>query len=718
VLTWIGGALALFFILCACGVVLSAATRGKFPMQVLGIFSIACSLLMMFAAAAALASGRSFEVTLWNLEGPGPLTLRLDMMSAVFLFVSGMVYLPASLFARKFIEDRLNFNGRYPIRRYGILHFALMASVVLILTASDALLFLISWECMSILCYLLVNHGESEAGDASAGYVMLAMGEAGFLAVVVAFMILGKDAPDWSFSALGAAAVHLSGRAVWGIFLLGFLGFGVKAGLVPVNFWLPRSYTSAPAAFVPVLAGVTLNLGFYGILRLNTDLVPAHSFGPGLFALITGSVTALVGILYATTENDLKTMLAHSSIENAGIIVAGIGASLVFRASGYPIPAAIALTAALYHMANHSVYKTLLFQGAAHIEAATGTRDMDELGGLAHLLPALSVTFLVGCLSIAAIPPFNGFVSEWLTLQSLLRSAVLMSPPIKILFALCGACLALTAALAVTCFVKVYAMSFLGIRRGSWKAHRPENATRVQFPLGYLAIGCLLLGILPTYVIPALNRVVEPLVEASATDSLVPPFFTATPTNLQIPPAFLADFHNLGAQTGRRLLPGRGLVVLARGSKANPVIFAMSPAYSLVALAVLLLLGWLFVKWLTRKRSVVRNELWAGGIPRLLPEMTYTATGFSNPVRVVFQAIFQPNIVEDKRETVAVHFRTAIHRRREETHLVDRLFFHPVGDAVSWLARFLAGMHHGRLNAYVAYTLGFLLLILLLFRLS
>jgi hydrogenase-4 component B len=543
VLTWIGGALALFFILCACGLVLSATTRGKYPMQVLGVFSTACSLLMMFAAAAALASGRSFEATLWNLESIGRLTLRLDMMSAVFLFVSGMVYLPASLFARKFIEDR--FDGRYPIRRYGILHFALMASVVLILTASDALLFLISWECMSILCYLLVNHGEDEAADASAGYVMLAMGEAGFLAVVVAFLILGRASPDWSFSALGAVATHLSGRAVWGIFLLGFLGFGVKAGLVPVNFWLPRSYTAAPAAFVPVLAGVTLNLGFYGILRLNTDLVSAHSFGTGLFALITGSVTALVGILYATTENDMKTMLAHSSIENAGIIVAGIGASMVFRGSGNPVPAAIALTAALYHMANHSVYKTLLFQGASRIEAVTGTRDMDQLGGLAHLLPGLSVTFLVGCLSIAAIPPFNGFVSEWLTLQSLLRSAVLMSPPIKILFALCGACLALTAALAVTCFVKVYAMSFLGIRRGSWEQAKPENAIGVQFPLAYLAIGCLLLGILPTYVIPALNRVVEPLVGASVTDSLVPPFFTATPANQQIPPAFLADFHNL-----------------------------------------------------------------------------------------------------------------------------------------------------------------------------
>jgi hydrogenase-4 component B len=500
--------------------------------------------------------------------------------------------------------------------------------------------------------------------------------------------------------------------------LLGFLGFGVKAGLVPVNFWLSRCYTAAPPAFVPVLAGVTLNLGFYGILRLNADLVHGHGLGTGLLALVMGSITALVGILYATTENDMKTMLAHSSIENAGIIVAGIGASLVFRATGFAVPAAIALTAALYHTANHSIYKTLLFQGAGEIEAATGTRQMDSFGGLARLLPGLSVVFLIACLSISALPPFNGFVSEWLTLQSLLRSAVLASAVVKILFALCGAALALTAALAVTCFVKTYAMSFLGLKRGRWEPRSNGTFGKLRFSSVYLVVACLLLGVLPTFVIPVLNRAVEPLVGASATASLVPPFFTATESNQQLPPAFLEDFHNLGAQTGAKLLPGRGLVILVRGSEQNPVVFAMSPSYSIVALAILLFATWFIVTRSTRKRSTARNELWAGGIPRLLPEMTYTATGFSNPVRVVFQAIFRPNTIEDTRQTVSVHFRTAIHRRRDETHLVDRLFFHPVGDAIVWFAKVLAGMHHGRLNTYVAYTLGFLLIILLLYRLS
>jgi hydrogenase-4 component B len=710
-----GGALIFFFVLCALALVLGSILRGGFAAIVIAWFGTLCSVLLMLAAVARLAGEQDFHLNLWSLNGWGVLSLHVDALSAVFLFAAGLVYLSCCLFAPDYLLHY--FRNRYPSRRFTVLHFALMASVVLILTAGDALTFLISWECMSILCYLLVNYEQKQQADSIAGYIMLAMSEAGFLAVVIAFLILANGAPGLSFTALRTGSAQLSDGAIWGVFVLGFLGFGVKAGLVPVNFWLPRCYTATPPAFVPVLAGVTLNLGFYGIMRLNGDLSPGHGNGVGLFTLVTGCVTALVGILYATAENDMKTMLAHSSIENAGIITAGFGAFLVFRNSGNGVPAAIALTAALYHMVNHSVYKALLYQGAGHIEAATGTRDMDRLGGLIRILPSLSVVFLVGCLAISAVPPFNGFVSEWLTLQTFLRSAVLSSALVRVVFALSGAILALTAALAVTCFVKTYAMSFLGIRRGNWKPNI-LLARKRRSSLTVLAIACLILGVLPTYVIPALDRAVEPLAGASATASLVPPFFSATETNQQLPAGFLRDFHNLGAQIGAGVVPGRGLVILLRGSAQNPVVFAMSPAYALAALTILLVVAWFLVSRLTRHRSVAKSEVWAGGIPKLLPEMTYTATGFSNPVRVVFQAIFRPNIVEDTRQTVAVHFRTAIRRRRDETHLVDRLFLRPVGTGMKALSTLFAGMHHGRLNAYVSYVVGFLILILFLYRLT
>ncbi len=707
-----GSSLIAFFVVCAAGVVLSALFgRTRVP-AVLASAGALAAVLMVLTSATVLIDGQPCGATLWTLNGFGSFTIHLDALSSIFLLISGIVSFSASLFAASFLKRHA--HVAHPAVRYSILYFALMASVALILVAGDTLLFLISWECMSILSFLLINYDLSSQSDKSAGYIMLAMSEAGFLAVAVAFLLVARSATDFSFSALRIAGATLTPQTLWTVFLLGFFGFGVKAGLIPVNFWLPRSYTAAPSVFVPIFAGVTLNLGFYGILRLNADLMHA-GYGAGLVALITGSVTALVGILYATTDGDMKTMLAHSSIENAGIIVAALGAFLVFRAFGEPVAAALALSATLYHMVNHSVYKTLLFEGAGHVEAATGTREMDQLGGLARLLPGLSIVFLVGCLAISAVPPFNGFVSEWMTLQTMLRSAVLASTSVRIVFALCGAALALTAALAVTCFVKTYAMNFLGIRRGPWEL-RAVPKGRGKFPMGFLAVVCLLLGILPTYVLPILNQGVEPLAGASITSALVQPFFTATPANAQLPPGFLQDFHNLGAQAGRGLIPGRGLVVLLRGGEANPVVFAMSPSYSIVALVVLFVLAWFGLRRLTRQRTLTRRPVWAGGIPRLLPLLTYTGTGFSNPVRVVFQAIFRPNIVEDTRQTVAVHFRTAIHRQREETHVVDRLLLRPVGVAVQGIAAFLAGMHHGRLNAYIGYVLAFLLLVLFLYR--
>ncbi len=707
-----GSWLIAIFIVCAAGVFCSVLFgRNRVP-SVLAIVGTLSAILMVLTSATVLMTGQIFESALWMLDGFGRFTIRIDSLSSIFLLVSGVVYFSASLFAGSFLKSYV--DEVHSHLHYSILYFALMASVVLILVAGDTLFFLISWECMSILCFLLINYSPRRQPDKSAGYIMLAMSEAGFLAVAVAFLLLARSATGFSFAALRVASVTLSPQVIWLPFLLGFFGFGVKAGLVPVNFWLPRSYTAAPPVFVPVFAGVTLNLGFYGVLRLNTDLIHA-GYGTGLVVLITGSVTALVGILYATTDGDMKTMLAHSSIENAGIITAALGAFLVFRALGQAVAAALAMSAALYHMVNHSIYKTLLFEGAGHVEAATGTREMDQLGGLAKFLPSLSAIFLVGCLAISAVPPFNGFVSEWMALQALLRSAVLASTSVRIVFALCGAALALTAALAVTCFVKAYAMNFLGLRRGEWKL-RAEAKEASRFPMGFLAVVCLLLGILPTYVLPILNQGVEPLAGASITTSLVQPFFTATPANAQLPPAFLQDFHNLGAQAGRGFIPGRGLVVLLRGAETNPVVFAMSPSYSIVALVVLFAAAWFGLRRLTRRRALARRPVWAGGIPRLLPLLTYTGTGFSNPVRVVFQAIFRPNIIEDTRQTVAVHFRTAIHRQREETPVIDRLLLKPVGTAVQRVAAFLAGMHHGRLNAYVTYVLAFLLLVLFFYR--
>jgi len=694
-----------FFAACGAGILLSMVARPARQGTVLAWLGCLAAVAAAAAGAEALLSGDVFTVALWSVPGLTTLTLRLDALSAAFVLVTGLVLFPASIYAGGELR-RESLHGHE--RAFTVMLLALYASVVLILVAGDALLFLLAWEVMSILCYLLVVSGPSRANDqVGSGYLLLAMGEAGTLAAALGFLLLALNASSLEFTALRSAASALDANTRWGVFLLTFFGFGVKAGLVPVNSWLQRAYAAAPRAFAPVLAGATLNLGLYGILRVNADLMPAAQAGTGLVALVVGTVSALLGILYATTDNDLKVMLAHSSIENVGITVAGFGAGMVFVATGHPALATIAFVAALYHMINHSLYKTLLFFGVGAVETQTGTRDMDRLGGLIKWMPLTALGFLAGTLSIAALPPFNGFVSEWLTLQVMLRSAELSSTGAKIVFALCGAGLALTAALAVTCFVKVFAMSFLGMRRLDDGRRVTEAAPATLGSMAILAVLCLAFGVLPTYVIPMLNPAsAQVAAGASATDALVPPFFASNPEHGTLPAGFAGEFHDLGAQVGQDVLPGRGLVVLHRGGTENPVVFAMSTSYMLVALIVLLGLTYVVLRlWLTRTRRLTRRERWDGGVRRLLPEMTYTATGFSNPVRVIFDAIFRPTTVEDTSETVAQHFRMAIRREHSAVHIMDRYVVQPMKNAAMAFARGLTAMHHGRLNAYVAYVL-------------
>jgi|SRR5579875_82061 len=706
--------LVLVFVFCGIGILLAAAhPERRIPTIVAWCGSLA-ALAAVWASGAAL-FGATFHHGLWTIPSVGRLSVSIDHLSAFFILLAALVVLPSSLFSATYLK---RYSGHYNLSAFAVWYLLLFASIVWILIASDILSFLLAWESMSLLTYFLVSFEHQREGTSAAGYLMLAMGEAGFMAVEIVLIVLAMKSGSLEFSSLRAAVGGLGPIAHWAIFLATFFGFGVKAGLIPVNSWLPRAHPAAPANVSAILSGVILNLGLYGIVRLNFDIVPVTTLGPGVLILSVGTASALVGILYATTETDLKTVLAHSSIENMGIIAVGLGAGVIFTAYGRPLLAGMAFTAAFLHTINHSIYKALLFLGAGAIDDRAGTRDLDKLGGLARAMPWTAGAFLVGSLAIAGIPPFNGFVSEWLTLQTLLRSAELPSALLRIVFALCGAGLALTAALAVTCFVKAFAMAFLGISRSEAAAKAVETRAPAVSAMVCLAVLCFLLGVLPTYVICGIDHGLRPFIPLGTVNTLVPPFFASSPTHAQLPRAFVSDFHNLGAQVGQSILPGRGLVLLHRGGTANPVVFAMSPSYGFVALLLFLLATWFGVRWLARRRSVVRGEVWAGGIPRLLSEMTYTATGFSNPVRVVFQAIFRPNVVEDTRQTVAVHFRTAIHRRRDETYLVDRLFFHPMGNAMTWFARLFARMHHGRLSAYVAYSLLFLVVLLVLFRLS
>ncbi len=702
--------LELFLLSCAAGIVLAMTVPERMATSVLAWTASISAAIILVAGGIGLFTNQPFQAELWRISSLGTMGIGMDRLSALFVFMAGLVFLPVSVFSARYMQ---RYSGRYSLRSFSIFYHLLFASVVLLLIAADALSFLLAWEVMSILCYLLINYEHEKQENTRSGLLMLVMGEAGFISVVFGFLLLTGPAGGLDFASMRLNAGSIGGATRWVIFLLTFFGFGIKAGIIPVNTWLPKAYEAVPGNIAAILSGVTLNLAVYGIIRINADILPALTAGPGIVALITGSLSALIGILYATTEDDMQKMLAHSSIENAGIIIAGLGAGMVFAATNHPVLAGIAFIASLYHMINHSIFKTLLFLGSSGIEMKTGGRDMNRLGGLNRFMPWTGAFFLIGSLSIAALPPFNGFVSEWLTLQTMLQSASLQSIPVKITFALSGAALALTAGLAVTCFVKAFAMSFLGMGRSESSRRAVELPWSMRSAMGFLAFMCIVLGIFPTYVIPVLDRTITPIVHESAADALVPPFFTVGSGNKKFGRAFVSDFHKLGAQVGSDVLPGRGLVVLHRGGRRNPVVFAMSTSYTFVVLLLLFGATLLMLAILVRRRKVRYQPAWDGGLRRLPSHMTYTATGFSNPVRVIFSAVFHPTVTTKTREAVAEHFRTAITKERREVHITERLILQPVVSMLRTVSGRIAKMHSGSVNTYAMYVIITLILLLI-----
>ncbi len=700
------------FLVCGLLALVSAfSLDGTVQRRVFTVLTLLQSLALLLAGAVELSNAATVVLPLWNFHLVGDLLLRLTPLAAVFLIVTAVVFAASLPFAA---HDSAQYDSLARRRLFLCLYELLYLSMVGVFIAGEMLSFLLAWEIASLLIYGLVVFEHERSTPIRAAYLTLALSEFGSVAAIIGLLLLAGLSGHLDFAGIHALSGALGEGARWMIFLLTFYGFGVKAGLVPVNLWLPDAHAAAPRTVSPVLSGASLNLGVYAIILVNTELLPVTQTGTGIVVLVTGSVSAIIGILYAISQHDMKRTLANSSIENLGIVIAAYGAALVFGALGHTVLAGMALIVALYHMINHSVFKSLLFIGAAAVDASTGTHDMNRLGGLIHRMPWTTLFFLGGIIAICALPPFNGFVSEWLTLQTMLRAAELASVPIKVTFAIAGALLALTAGLAITCFIMVFAMSFLGLTRSKEAMSAREAPSVARVPMAALGILCLALGILPTYVIPTLDTVTAPLVHAHAVDTLVPPFFGADARNPHgMPVAFVQDFHNLGAQIGQSILPGRGLVVLHPGETRNPVVFAMSTAYTLPVLLILLIVVYLVFRLLAARRRVRRREVWAGGIRHFSPLRTYTATGFAAPVRELFESILRPITVEDAIETQGEHFRIAIRRETIEFHIVDRLTLRPLIWLVMWVATLLRYMHHGRLNVYATYVLLSLLLVLI-----
>ncbi|HET9018332.1 MAG TPA: proton-conducting transporter membrane subunit, partial [Acetobacteraceae bacterium] len=392
--------------------------------------------------------------------------LRLDALAGFFLFVVNLGGAGASLYALGY--------GRHETAPERVLPFypVFLAALNLVILADDAFSFLFAWEVMSLASWALVVAHHHEPENLRAGQVYLLMASFSGMALLFALGLLAGPAGGYAFAAMRASApsAGVAGLAL----MLALLGTGAKAGLVPVHAWLPLAHPAAPSHVSALMSGVMTKVAIYAFLRIGFDLLGVPPWWSAAVVLALGGATAVLGILYALMQSDLKRLLAYSTVENVGIVFIGLGLAMAFRSSGFGAGAALALTAALFHVFNHAVFKSLLFYGAGAVLTATGTRDMEQLGGLIHRMKRSSVAVLIGCAAIAALPPLNGFVSEWLTLQAIVLRPDLPQWGLKVLIPTDGALLALAAALAGACFVKLFGVSFLGRARSEAAAAAQE----------------------------------------------------------------------------------------------------------------------------------------------------------------------------------------------------------------------------------------------------
>ena len=588
---------------------------------------------------------------------------RLDALAAFFLVVVGLGSAAASLYGLGY--------GRHEKAPHRVLPFfpAFLAGMTLVVLADDAFTFLLSWEFMSLSSWALVMAHHRDRDNAHAGYVYLVMASFGTLALVLAFGLLAGTAGSYDFATIRMAEQPLLVSAL--VLGLVLLGAGSKAGLVPLHVWLPLAHPAAPSHVSALMSGVMTKVAVYGFIRIVFDLAGEPTWWAGMVVLLLGGVTAVLGVLYALMQHDLKRLLAYHTVENIGIIFIGLGLALAFEANAMGWAAALAFTAALFHVLNHAIFKSLLFFGAGAVLTATGERDMDRLGGLIHHMPYTSVAFLVGCVAISALPPLNGFVSEWLTFQAILQSPALPQWGLKIMVPAVGAMLALSAALAAACFVKAFGITFLG-RPRTPAAAAARDVDRISLAAMFiLAALCLLAGILPGLVIDALAPVTQIL---------------------------LAD--RMPVQSD---IPWLSIVPIAesRSSYNGFLVFAFIAMSA--SLAVLVIHRW-------GSHRLRRAPAWDCGWADPAPATQYTSASFAQPIRRVFAThIFRAR--EDVKMPPPGDQRPArLHVRIHD--LVWESLYEPVAGAVGFAAERLNYLQFLTIRRYL--SLVFLVLVALL----
>src|SRR6266702_1418933 len=635
----------------------SAATR-----PIYGACFVVCLVILVVGLTQLLSAGSTVSMLSLPLGLPWVgAHFRIDALAAFFLAVVNLGGASASLFAIGY-----GMHEKAPGR---VLPFypAFLAGMNLVVLADDAFTFLVSWEFMSLSSWALVMAHHRDPENRHAGYVYIVMASFGTLNLLLAFGLLAGGGGGYSFAEMRGAPNALSGL----VLILVILGAGSKAGLVPLHVWLPLAHPAAPSHVSALMSGVMTKVAVYGFIRIVFDLLGPPQWWWSVPLLMLGGATAVIGLLSAVLQSDLKKLLAYSTVENIGIIFIGLGLALAFKANAMPAAAALAMTAALFHVLNHSIFKSLLFFGSGAVLTATGERDMEHLGGLIRGMPLTAFTFLVGCMAISALPPLNGFVSEWLIFQAILLSPDLPQLGLKFMVPAIGAMLALSAALAAACFVKAFGVTFLGRPRTTVAAGAQE-VDRWSLAAMFIFAGlCLLIGIIPAPVIDALAPVVNMLVAERMPVQSAQPWLSIVP------------------------------IAESRSSYNGLLVFLFITISALAAIEIIHRFA---------SPAVRRGPAWDCGFPDPSPATQYSAGGFAQPIRRVFSVLF------DAREDVAMPAPGETTAARLTIRLRDLtwdMLYAPVGRAVWFAADHLSHLQFLTIRKYL--SLVFALLVILLF---
>ena len=618
-------------------------------------------------------SGKIEIITPWVLLAE-PVYIRFDYLAAYFLLTIGLVGCAASVYAIGYSREYLGDGCRY--RAMASLYNAFLLSMILVVCVSHAAAFIIVWEIMALTSFLLVNY-EHEKNEASkAAFVYIVMTHVGTAFIMTAFFLLANKAGSLDFLRLLQSAGSLDTWTRNAVFLCALIGFGAKAGIIPLHIWLPRAHPAAPSHVSALMSGVMIKTAIYGFCRFYLEFLGVGPLWWGVLILSLAIASSVLGVLYALMEHDMKRLLAYHSVENIGIILLGIGAGLVFMAKGQSALAALAWAAALYHVLNHAIFKSLLFMGAGAVLQSTHTKDIERLGGLIKKMPYTAIWFLVGAAAISALPPLNGFVSEWMTFQALFYLPQSMAGALgKVFSGFLLALLGLTGALAAACFVKAFGIIFLAKPRSSQAEEAQEANKPMLGAMAALAGLCLLLGLWPELVLRILRQVLSGIAGVDPTQVFAGTTWQA------------AEVHTDAAN----------------GSLQMPVV------------AVLLLVG-VMVAWvlcrLYGKEQPHKGETWTCGIVPTA-RMEYTATGFSKPIRLAFKAILRP-----QHETVADLTPNRYFGRRLSYHMsiidIFSAMYRPINTGIIGAAQFMKAIQAGSVQLYIGYITAITVIALIL----